>query len=560
MAEEPRSGGFERPSLLAVDDDPAVLRAVQRDLRSRYGEHYRVLRAGSGAAALDLLRQLKLRGSPLALALADQRMPGMSGVELLEEARSLYPSAKRVLLTAYADTEAAIKAINDVDLDYYLLKPWDPPEEQLFPVIDDLLADWTSAGGVAEYAVRIVGHRFSREAHELRDFLTRNQVPFTWLDVERDSEAKQLLDIADVSPERLPVLLFSDGAVLERPSPLEVAEKVGLTTRAELPFYDLVIIGGGPAGLAAAVYGASEGLRTVMVEREAPGGQAGQSSRIENYLGFPSGLSGSDLARRATAQARRLGAEIISVNGVDGIERRGPARVLRLGDGTELSCHAVLVATGVSYRRLEAPGVEELTGRGIYYGAAVAEAVSCTDQRVVVVGGANSAGQAAMYFARYAAQVTILCRGESLDSSMSRYLIDQVMGQDNIEVRTQTSVAAAHGAEQLGEITVSGPYGETRENADAMFVFIGADPRTEWLDGVVERDERGFLLAGPDLSSNGARPGGWDVDRDPFLLETSVPGIFVAGDVRHRSIKRVASAVGEGSMAVQFIHRYLADT
>jgi thioredoxin reductase (NADPH) len=560
MAEGSRSGGFERPSLLAVDDDPAVLRAVQRDLRSRYGENYRVLRADSGSAALDLMHQLKLRGSPLALALADQRMPGMSGVELLEEARSLFPSSKRVLLTAYADTEAAIKAINDVDLDYYLLKPWDPPEEQLFPVIDDLLADWTSSGGTAEYAVRIVGHRFSREAHELRDFLTRNQVPFTWLDVERDREAQQLLEVADVDAERLPVLVFSDGGLLERPSPLEVAEKVGLTTRAELPFYDLVIIGGGPAGLAAAVYGASEGLRTVMVEREAPGGQAGQSSRIENYLGFPSGLSGSDLARRATAQARRLGAEIISVNGVDGIERRGPARVLRLGDGTELSCHAVLVATGVAYRRLEAPGVEELTGRGVYYGAAVAEAVSCTDQRVVVVGGANSAGQAAMYFARYAAQVTVLYRGDALEKSMSRYLIDQVMAQDNIEVRLQSSVAAAHGAEQLTEITVAGPYGETRERADAMFVFIGADPHTDWLGGVVERDERGFLLAGPDVASNGSRPRGWDVDRDPFLLETSVPGIFVAGDVRHRSIKRVASAVGEGSMAVQFIHRYLADT
>jgi thioredoxin reductase (NADPH) len=559
MAEEPRSAGFERPSLLAVDDDPAVLRAVQRDLRRQYGEHYRVLRADSGAAALDLLRQLKLRGQPLALAIADQRMPGMSGVELLEEARDLYPSAKRVLLTAYADTEAAIKAINDVGLDYYLLKPWDPPEEQLYPVVDDLLADWTAAGGIAESAVRIVGHRFSREAHELRDFLTRNQVPFNWLDVERDREAGQLLEVADVSADRLPVLLFADGAVLERPTALEVAEKVGLTTRAELPFYDLVIIGGGPAGLAAAVYGASEGLRTVMVEREAPGGQAGQSSRIENYLGFPTGLSGSDLARRATAQARRLGAEIISVNGVDGIERRGPARVLRLGDGTELSCHAVLLATGVAYRRLEAPGVEELTGRGVYYGAAVAEAVSCTNQRVFVVGGANSAGQAAMYFSRYAAQVTILCRGESLDKSMSRYLIDQIATQENIEVRMGASVSAAHGDEKLTGLTVAGPEGEADESADAMFVFIGADPRTDWLHGVVERDDRGFLLAGPDLASNGSRPRGWDVDRDPYLLETSVPGIFVAGDVRHRSIKRVASAVGEGSMAVQFIHRYLAD-
>jgi thioredoxin reductase (NADPH) len=554
------SDGFQRPVLLSVDDDPAVLRAIQRDLRRRYAESYRVMRSESGAAALGLLRELKLRGDSVALVMADQRMPGMTGVELLESTRELYPLAKRVLLTAYADTEAAIKAINDVALDYYLLKPWDPPEEQLYPVVGDLLEDWTASSAGGDGGIRVVGHRFSSESHDVRDFLARNQIPFRWLDLEREAEAADLLELAGADPDALPVVLFPDGSSLARPTPLEVAEKVGLTTSAEQPFYDLVIVGGGPAGLGAAVYGASEGLRTVMVEREAPGGQAGQSSRIENYLGFPTGLSGADLARRATTQAKRFGAEMVAVHHVESIERRGPARIVRLSDGSELACHAVVIATGVAYRRLDAPGIDELTGRGVYYGAAVTEAASCEGQHVHVIGGANSAGQAAMYFSKHAATVTILVRSEGLEKSMSRYLIDQIEATPNIAVRPRSRLVAAHGEERLDEITIAGDDGAERVRSDGVFVFIGAAPLTDWLDGLLERDEHGFVLTGPDLMTDGRRPRGWDVDRDPLLLESSVPGVFVAGDVRHRSIKRVASAVGEGAMAVQLIHRYMADT
>jgi thioredoxin reductase (NADPH) len=546
-----------RPAIVAVDDEPAVLAAVARDLRRGFGDRYRILRAGSGAEALDLLKQLRTRGDAVALLIADQRMPGLSGTEYLVQARTIVPEAKRVLLTAYADTEAAISAINEVALDYYLLKPWDPPEEQLFPVLDDLLTTWESGAALESGGVRIIGHRFSRETHELRDFIARNRVPARWFDVERDGEARELLAVADVHEDRLPVVLLEDGSVLERPSVLEFAERIGIAAQPAADHYDLVIIGGGPAGLAAAVYGASEGLRTVMVEQEATGGQAGTSSRIENYLGFPAGLSGSDLARRGTDQARRLGAELLTVQEAVGLEVDGAGRFVKLSGGGQLSANCVLVASGVSYNQLRAPGFAELTGAGIYYGAALAEARACADQHVVVIGGANSAGQAAVYFSRYAAKVTMLVRADSLAKSMSHYLIDQLAALPNVEVRTSSEALAAEGeGDHLKRLRIRNPDGgETVEDVDACFVFIGAAPRTDWLDGVVQRDERGFILAGPDVAGPG-----WTLPRDPYPLETSVPGVFVAGDVRARSIKRVASAVGEGSMAVSLIHQYLGET
>jgi thioredoxin reductase (NADPH) len=543
-----------RPAILAVDDEPAVLAAVARDLRRGFGEQYRILRAGSGAEALELLRELRTRGDQVALLVADQRMPGMSGTDYLVEARKLAPEAKRVLLTAYADTEAAISAINDVALDYYLLKPWDPPEEQLYPVLEDLLTTWESGAALESGGVRVIGQRFSREFYDLRDFLARNRIPARWLDVERDGEARELLTVAGVDAGRLPVALLEDGSMLERPTVLELAERLGVAVQPASDHYDLVIVGGGPAGLAAAVYGASEGLRTVMVEREAPGGQAGQSSRIENYLGFPTGLSGSDLARRATDQARRLGAELLTVQDAAALEVEGSGRVVRLTGGGSLSANCVLIASGVSYRQHAAPGFAELTGSGVYYGAALTEARACADQHVVVIGGANSAGQAAVYFSRYAGQVTMLVRAPGLEASMSHYLIEQIAALGNVDVRTSSQVVAAEGDTHLEHLRVRGPDGgETVEEVDACFVFIGALPRTDWLAGVVARDERGFILAGPD-----AQGAGWPLKRDPYLLETSVPGVFVAGDVRARSIKRVASAVGEGSMAVSLIHEYLA--
>lgn len=547
-----------KPILLTVDDDPEVLRAIERDVRRKYGKDYRVLRADAGATALDALRQVGERGEPVALFLVDQRMPRMSGVEFLEQARALFPDAKRVLLTAYADTEAAIKAINTVKVDYYSLKPWDPPEENLYPVLDDLLSDWQANYRPPFEGIRVVGHRWSADSHALKDFLGRNGVPYQWLDIESTGdEARGLLAKAGLDAGRLPVVLLADGTSLVEPTLQEVAEKIGRRTSAENPFYDLIIVGGGPAGLAAAVYGASEGLETMLVEREAPGGQAGTSSRIENYLGFPSGLSGGDLARRAVAQAQRFGVEILSPQEVTGIRVEDPYRYARLADGSELSCHALLIATGVQYRTLDVPGVERLTGAGVYYGAAMTEALSCTGDDVCIVGGANSAGQAAMYFARYARQVTILVRGASLATSMSQYLIDEIAEQPNIVVRAHSQVAEACGGESLERLVIAD--GETGEResvpAKALFIFIGALPRTDWLDGTVQRDAQGFLLAGPDLQRDDkGRIAGWTIDRDPFLLETSVPGVFVAGDVRHRSIKRVASGVGEGSIAVQFIH------
>jgi len=547
-----------RPVLLAVDDEPSVARAVERDLRRRYGRDYRVLRAGGGEEALTTLREAKLRGTPIALLLVDQRMPGMSGVELLEAALEIAPDAKRALLTAYADTQAAIDAINRVSLDHYLLKPWDPPEEQLYPVVDDLLDAWRAEAPPAADRIQLVGHRWSRESHDARDFLARNQVPFQWLDVEREDEARRLLAAAE-GDGVLPLVLFPDGGSLHGPTITELAERTGVLRRAERPFYDLVIVGGGPAGLAAAVYGASEGLQTALVERDAPGGQAGQSSRIENYLGFPVGLSGGDLARRATTQAQRFGAELLTVQQVTRIEQRGPSKVVHLAGGEELGAAAVIVATGVDYRLLEAPGVEELTGRGVYYGGSRTEGVSCRDEHVVVVGGANSAGQAAIYFAGYAQHVTILYRGDSLAKSMSRYLIDTIEDTPNITVRTNAEVAAAHGDEQLERITVRDRAGGADEEMElaAMFVFIGARPQTEWLPSDVARDKRGFVLAGSELLLEDVRPR-WRLERNPYLLETTMPGLFVAGDVRSQSMKRVASAVGEGSMAVSFVHEYLA--
>jgi thioredoxin reductase (NADPH) len=543
-----------RPAIIAVDDEPAVLAAVARDLRRGFGERYRILRATSGPEALDLVRQVRARGEQVALLVADQRMPGMAGTDYLVEARKLVPDAKRVLLTAYADTEAAIQAINEVDLDYYLRKPWDPPEEQLFPVVEDLLTTWEHGAALESGGVRVIGHRFSKETHDMRDFLARNRVPARWLDVERDSEARELLRVAAVGPDRLPVALLEDGSVLERPTLLELAERLQIAHQPSLEHYDLVIVGGGPAGLAAAVYGASEGLRTVLVEREAPGGQAGQSSRIENYLGFPRGLQGSELAQRATDQARRLGAELVTVQGATAVRAEGAGRFVELSGGGTLSANTVLVASGVSYRHHDAPGFRDLTGAGVYYGAAMTEARACSDQHVVIIGGANSAGQAAVYFAGYARQVTMLVRS-TLEKSMSHYLIEQIRGLTNIDVRTGATATAAEGDDgHLARITVRGPDGEEVLDVDACFVFIGATPRTEWLDGVVARDERGFILAGPD-----AKAAGWSLKRDPYVLETTVPGIFVAGDVRARSIKRVASAVGEGSMAVSLIHQYLVD-
>jgi thioredoxin reductase (NADPH) len=554
MSAEAPSERTRRPAIVAVDDEPAVLAAVARDLRREFGERYRVLRAASGEEALDVVRELVQRGDQVALLIADQRMPGLSGTEYLVEARKLAPDAKRVLLTAYADTGAAIQAINEVALDYYLLKPWDPPEEELYPVVGDLLETWESGAALESGGVRVVGHRFSKPAHDLRDFLARNRVPGRWLDVERDGEARELLKVAGVAEDGLPVALLEDGTVLERPTVLELAERLGVAGQPATDHYDLVIVGGGPAGLAAAVYGASEGLTTVMVEREAPGGQAGTSSRIENYLGFPTGLSGSDLARRATDQARRLGAELLTVQDAVSLEVEGSGRVVRLSGGGALSANTVLIASGVSYRKLDTPGFDELTGAGVYYGAALTEARSCAQQRVVIIGGANSAGQAAVYFSNWASKVTMLVRAGSLEKSMSSYLIEQIAGLPNIDVRTNAQAVEALGDGHLEALRIRDADGSvTTEDVDACFVFVGAAPRTAWLGDTVARDDHGFILAGADVRGNG-----WPLKRDPYVLETSVPGVFVAGDVRARSIKRVASAVGEGSMAVSLIHEYLA--
>jgi thioredoxin reductase (NADPH) len=547
-----------KPAILVVDDDVQVLRAIDRDLRRKYGGAYRVVRSDSADAALDALRQLKLRNEPVALLLSDQRMPRVTGVEFLEQAMTIYPDTKRALLTAYADIDAAIRAINTVKIDYYLMKPWDPPEEQLYAVVDDLLDDWQASFQPVFEGVRVIGHRWSPEGHQIKNFLARNQVPYRWMDVEAEVEARRLIEAAGTDPLGLPLVLFPDGTTLVQPTTPDLAAKVGLQMQAALPFYDLIIVGAGPSGLAAAVYGASEGLRTILIEREAPGGQAGTSSRIENYLGFPQGVSGAELARRAVTQARRFGVEVLAPQEASGVRVDGPYRIVTLADGSSINCHTLLIATGVSYRKLDIPGVQQLTGAGVYYGAAMTEAMACRGEEVYIVGGANSAGQAAMYFSRYASKVIMLVRGDSLAKSMSHYLIDQINATPNIQVRTNTTVVEAHGETSLSALTIADLRAGTTERVPAtgLFIFIGAMPRTDWLAGVVERDANGFILAGPDLVHDGRRPRGFD--REPFLLETSVPGIYVAGDVRSSSVKRVASSVGEGSIAIQFIHRYLA--
>lgn len=552
-----------KPAMITVDDDAEVLRAVERDLRRKYAADYRILRADSGQNALDIVRELKIRNNPLALFLVDQRMPGMSGVEFLEQAAKIFPEAKRVLLTAYADTEAAIAAINEAGINHYLLKPWDPPEENLYPVLDDLLDDWRADYRPPFEGIRVLGNRWSPDAHNIKDLLARNHIPYRWLDVETaetDLEVKQLIDSLDGREKsNLPLLIFTDGTRMAKPRPVEVAEKVGLKTRATEEFYDLAIVGGGPAGLAAAVYGASEGLRTIMIEREAPGGQAGMSSKIENYLGFPAGLSGGDLTRRAVAQAKRFGVEILAAE-AGKICVEGTYRCLELTNGSRVSCHALLIATGVQWRTLDAPGIERLTGAGIYYGAAMTEAMACRDEDVYIVGGANSAGQSAMYFSRYARQVVMLVRAASLKASMSQYLIDQIKQTPNIRVEYNSSVVATHGDDHLEAISVHcTASGETNTYpTNSLFILIGAMPRTDWLDGVVERDEHGFILSGKDLMRDGKLPRGWNLDREPGLLETNVPGIFAVGDVRKGSVKRVASGVGEGSVAISFVHQYLS--
>jgi thioredoxin reductase (NADPH) len=551
------------PAIVTVDDEPEVLRAVERDLRRKYGKDYRVLGTDSGNGAVDLLKQLKTRGDSLALTLADQRMPQMSGLDVLGQSMQLFPQAKRALLTAYADTNAAIAAINTAKVHYYLLKPWDPPEEKLYPVLDDLLEDWQAEYKAPYNGLRVLGTRWSPSSHQLKDFLGRNQVPYQWTDVEiaaPDQEVQQLIPNVDLKSASLPLVVLPGGEVLANPPVEELAARIGLRTRAETTFYDFVIVGGGPAGLAAAVYGASEGLKTLLVERSAPGGQAGMSSRIENYLGFPSGLTGADLARRAFTQAKRFGAEILSPQEVVGLRVDGPYRFVKLRDGTEISCHALLIASGLSWKKLDIPGIERLQEAGVYYGAAMTEAQLCSGEDVYLIGGANSAGQAAVYFAQFARSVTMLVRGDSLEKGMSQYLIDQIREIANIRVETQAEVVEVHGDGHLESITIANHATETirTEPTSALFIFIGAMPCTAWLRGMLPMDERGYLLTGALLPKDGDRTKGWKEERDPFIFESIIPGVFAAGDTRHSSIKRVASAVGEGSITVQMVHQYLS--
>jgi thioredoxin reductase (NADPH) len=611
-----------RPVLLTVDDDLNVLRAIERDLRQQYGSRFRILKTDSGQKALELVKQLKLRNEALALLLVDQRMPHMSGVVFLEQAMNIFPDAKRVLLTAYADTEAAIRSINKAKIDYYLMKPWDPPQEHLFPILDDLLDDWWASFKHPFEGIRVVGLRWSPKSYEVKYFLARNGIPYQWLDLEADEEARRLVSyvqsttknehsnfinaatttttttpggsfsvldhnkaensnnnnsVSSIRSEasslsypssvnsssslHLPLVIFPDGSHMEEPSSSELAEKIGLKTRAQMPFYDLIIIGGGPAGLAAAVYGASEGLSTLLIERQAPGGQAGMSSNIENYLGFPSGLTGSNLARRAVAQAIRFGAEILTPQEVVGIRIADPYRIVKVKDGTEISCHALIIACGVSYRNLDGvKGMEKLTGAGVYYGASMVDALSCKGEDIFMVGGANSAGQAAIHFSKYAKTVTLLVRGDSLNKSMSSYLVHQINETPNIHVLLNSKVTEVHGENRLESITITNTQTGQIQTVptSGLYIFIGAVPHTDGAAGLIERDANGFVLTGPDLMQNGhKRPQGWTLDRQPFLLETNVPGIFAIGDVRHGSTKRVAAGVGEGSIVVQLVHQYL---
>jgi thioredoxin reductase (NADPH) len=559
MTQTPEAGARARPVLLTVDDDPGVSRAVARDLRRHYGERFRIVRASSGEEALEALRELTLRGDRVAAMLADYRMPGMNGIEFLEQAMDLFPRARRALLTAYADTDAAIQAINLVDVDHYLLKPWEPPEEKLYPVVDAMIETWAASPDAAVEEVKLVGHHWSAPSFAARDFLARNAVPYRWYSVE-ENDGRRLLAAAGAGPDDVPVVVPPGGPALLAPTEAQLAAAVGLTVEPSTDFYDLIVVGGGPAGLGAAVYGASEGLRTVLVERSATGGQAGQSSRIENYLGFPDGVSGGQLADRARRQAARFGAEVLTARKVTALEVRGPARVVHFADGGSIAAHSVVLATGVSYRTLPTDGADGFTGRGVYYGSALTEAAACKDQPVYVVGGANSAGQSAVFFSRHASCVTLVVRGSSLEASMSHYLVQQLSEIPNVVVRTGTTVTAARGGDHLEEIELADRTGRVETVPTShLFVFIGAEPRTDWLDGVLARDGRGFVLTGPELLVDGERPPGWRLQRDPFFLESSVPGVFVAGDVRSQSVKRVASAVGEGAMAVTLVHRYLEE-
>lgn len=548
-----------KPIILTTDDEIQVGNAIERDLRRYFGKDYRIIKTTSGKEALEAIRQLKQRNDQVALFLTDQRMPEMEGTEFLEEAMKLYPEARKVLLTAYADTDAAIAAINKLALDYYLMKPWDPPEEKLYPILTDLLDDWHSVNRPPFEGIRVVGNQWAPASYQVKNFLARNNIPYLWLNIEDNQEAIQLMEASGKTHLDLPCLFFPDGAILQKPENREIAEQVGLKTSADKPFYDLVIVGAGPAGLAAAVYGASEGLHTLVIEQQAPGGQAGMSSRIENYLGFPGGLSGSELARRAVTQARRFGVEILTAQRVVELIANGPSRTIKLADGKEIGCRAMLIATGVSYRQLQAKGIEKLSGAGVYYGAAMGEGESVKGQNVFIVGGANSAGQAAMYFSRFAKTVTIVLRGESLSSSMSQYLVDQIGATKNIRVWSKKEVRETVGKDRLEKLVLWCSDTQTTETveAKALFIFIGAQPHTEWLRNVVACDEHGFILSGPDIPRKGKIASNVPQDRLPFMLETSLPGVFVAGDVRHGSVKRVASAVGEGSMAVMYIHRYL---
>lgn len=551
---------MSKATILTVDDDVAVSQAITRDLRRRYGADHRIVRAGSGREALAALGELARRGRPVALVASDQRMPGMTGIELLGLVRQHAPDAKLVLLTAYADTEVAISAINDIGLDHYLLKPWDPPEDGLYPVLDDLLEDWHRAHPDETIDVRVVGHRWSERSHEIKTFLARNHVPYRWLDVERDADGRRLQELAGATPGELPLVLVAEAEALRAPTTRAVADAVGLRTVAEQPLYDLCIVGAGPAGLAAAVYGASEGLQTVVVEREAPGGQAGQSAAIENYLGFPKGLSGGDLTHRAVAQTRRFGAEMVLANDVVGFEVRGPVRAVCLADGASIEARSILVATGVSYRLLDGPGLTELSGRGVFYGAAASEARLCEGDDVYVVGAANSAGQAVLSLAAFARKVVLVVRADSLEGSMSRYLVERIRAAPNVEVQLETEVSGAAGDDHLETLSLAhratGAVEEVATNW--LFVFIGASPRTDWLGPAIVRDEKGFVVTGPELLAGAGQR--WPLSRPPLLLETSVPGVFAAGDVRLESMKRVASAVGEGAMSVHLVHRYLASS
>ncbi len=550
---------MNKPVIMTIDDESTVLNAIARDLKAHYQNDYRIVKASSGVEALEAVQEFKRRNVPVALLLADQRMPSMSGTELLEQAIKLYPDAKRALLTAYADTAAAIASINAIGLDYYLMKPWDPPEENLYPVLDDLLSDWLASVPIPYEGIRVAGTLWSANSHQVKDFLARSQIPYQWLDIERDSAARTMVETASKERPRLPMVFFPDGTTLVDPDLRTLADKVGMSTLAKQPYYDLIIIGAGPTGLAGAVYGASEGLKTIVIEKSAAGGQAGTSARIENYLGFPQGVSGADLTRRATTQAKRLGAEILTAQEVTNVKVEGPYRVVTLNDGNKLSCKALMIATGVKVRELNVPGIEPLIGASVYYGAATSEAINYKDRKVFVIGSGNSAGQGAMFLSRFASEVTIMVRGDSLQKNMSQYLIDQIDGAENISVLTNSEVASMEGSDHLETITIQNNKSGNTETviADAVFIFIGAVPHTDFVKGIVELDNSGFILTGQDLMHDGRRPRNWNLKRDPYLLETSVPGIFAAGDVRHGVVRRVASAVGQGSVAISMVHKYL---